>query len=792
MANQKLADIFFNDLLAESDSSLNESGLSEVVQGNILGIASAIRDAWTVGSGGSATLPMSAIRTIGRTYGLSPTEVANAVHALGGNVPRTMGDPAGMARWANMFNQAGAGGGQVAASGGQVAAKGAASLAAKKAALAKAAALKAGAGGGAGGLGVTGAGLAKLAGAAATAAAPVAGVALAGAAARAGWNIWHSKFRPQSDALQKTVTGLLFRTRKLNAPAFSAAMQSFNNRFTTAMQGAAFTDSDRVISGQALVLIDFYNNLADTMNQVANTAEAKAISGKGGKVAVSGNEVKIVEQPGLQEQVSLQELELFNRLFGRKKQEPQFQSGEEGAENTEASEKEEKKDSGNFETNVQRVLGTLRTGALSGRPSSFTGAIKNAWATIGFKPEKTKMPPEFNDKAIDSLMASLLNTLLAPAGAGKTIKEFATELKQVYTEGLIKVEIGNAILNEQVKSLLSEDIAAFMQRTPVISGTELEQQLETAAEPPPPEIKQVVDNVKKEEPSAEPPAAAGGGAGGEAPTAPAKAPKAGAPKAAPGPTGPKLLDDATLRKLAPQALQLFQNQTQNRKKFAAAAAAGNLKIGSKAIRLTPEQSNQLIDFIKGSVGADRSGGKQVKTGGQGVDMVGPNSSVAASLQDPTLMKKNVERMNFIKSVTPKTGPQLNSKGEPIPGTDNPKIGIQSFLQAAKAAVKDENDPRNLKIQQYDITLNPQQQTQARALGLLERLYRLLGLQNVLSERIAKLVNAKKIIKESARISNINDRLDVLVAYERQVEKSLNETVERIRMLTIPVGIRFYA
>lgn len=173
-------------------------------------------------------------------------------------------------------------------------------------------------------------------------------------------------------------------------------------------------------------------------------------------------------------------------------------------------------------------------------------------------------------------------------------------------------------------------------------------------------------------------------------------------------------------------------------------------------------------------------------------MVGPNSSVAASLQDPTLMKKNVERMNFIKSVTPKTGPQLNSKGEPIPGTDNPKIGIQSFLQAAKAAVKDENDPRNLKIQQYDITLNPQQQTQARALGLLERLYRLLGLQNVLSERIAKLVNAKKIIKESARISNINDRLDVLVAYERQVEKSLNETVERIRMLTIPVGIRFYA
>jgi hypothetical protein len=292
-------------------------------------------------------------------------------------------------------------------------------------------------------------------------------------------------------------------------------------------------------------------------------------------------------------------------------------------------------------------------------------------------------------------------------------------------------------------------------------------------------------------------AAATGVATAAAGETPAKEPKSGAPKAVSGkpkagaaPTGPKLLDDATLRKLAPQALQLFQNQTQDRKAFARAAAAGNLRIGKKAVKLTPEQSNQLIDFIKGSVGADRSGGTQVNTGGQGVDMVGPNSSVAASLQDPTLMAKNKQRMKFIQDVQPTPQPRYDRNLLRAVQPPKKKIGIQSFLQAAKAGVKDVDG--NLSIPQYNIVLNPQQQTQAKALGLLERLYRLLGLQKLLSERIAKLVNAKKVIKESARISNINDRLDVLTSYERQIEKSLNETVTRIRTLIVPVNIKFYA
>ncbi len=686
------------------------------------------------------------------------------------------------------------------------------------------------------GLGGLGTGLAVAGG--------VAGAAMAG---RAAWNIWHSKMKPQTDALEGVLDELQARTTKLQSKAFTNAMTGFNQRFDTAMKGAAFRDSDRVILGQAMALIDFYNNLAQGMFKVQKMQAARDISGTGGKVGISGDSIKVVEQPKLQEEYSLQEL--FG--FGKKKAEPQYQSDDTPDDDTTTDDKktDSKKDTGkNWESKVNSVFTTLRGQALSGAPSKFTGAIKNMWATIGFKPQKTQLPPEFNQQAIDSLIAGLINTILAPGQGGAQgalkLSEMATGINEVLNKTLMEMSARYDL------AVLTEDLQAFMMRTPELSA--LGQASAEAAKPPPPaevkELQQTVPQISvnvnanakadagaatkaaaggepekaadapKEEPKAAEvaPAAGGadaasgagastggggtGGAGGVAAATgvataaagktPAKEPKSGAPKAASGPTGPKLLDDATLRKLAPQALQLFQNQTQDRKAFARAAAAGNLRIGKKAVKLTPEQSNQLIDFIKGSVGADRSGGTQVNTGGQGVDMVGPNSSVAASLQDPTLMAKNKQRMKFIQDVQPMPQKVYDRASATTIQPPKKKIGIQSFLQAAKAGVKDVDG--NLSIPQYNIVLNPQQQTQAKALGLLERLYRLLGLQKLLSERIAKLVNAKKVIKESARISNINDRLDVLTSYERQIEKSLNETVTRIRTLIVPVNIKFYA
>lgn len=720
-------------------------------------IASAIQAAWRTDPSGRAMLPTRAIRTIARQFGMTPDTVADATHALGGNVPSRLGTPGGMNNWVDIFRSDPV---KVITKTATKTASGAGKLGAKWAAL------KAG-GGAAGGLGT--------AGTVALGAAGVAGAALAG---RAAWNIWHSKMKPQVDSLEATLDELQTRTTKLQSKAFTQAMSSFNQRFDTAMKGAAFRDSDRVILGQAMALIDFYNNLAQSMFKVQKMQSARDISGTGGKVGVAGDALKIIDQPSLKEDYSLQE------LFGLgQKKEQEFQSDDTPVDDTttDDAKTDSKKDTGkNWESKVNSVFNVLRAGALSGAPSKFTGGIKNMWATIGFKPAKTTLPPEFNEQAIDSLVAGLINTILTPGAGGAQgalkLAEMATGIDECLGKTLMEVSAQYDLL------VLTEDLKAFMLRTPDLSAI-ADETAQAATPPPPAETQQIKQAVEKVAPPTSPEGAPGDDAGNAPGASPKATPPGGEPgsknpKAAPVPqnvVGPKLLDDATLRKIAPAALQLFQSQTQDRRKFTTAAANGAIRIGKKPLKLTPEQSKQVIDFIKGSIGADRSGGGVIATGGQGVDMVGPNSSVAASLQDPTLMAKNKQRMQFIKDLTPSS-----REGRPI--------GIQSFLQAAKAGVVNPQTG-GLSISQYGITLDPGQQQQARALGLLERLYKLMGAMTLLEKRIATLVNNKNVIKESTQLIETNNKIEFLEAYQKQVAKALQETVNKIRLLDIYVNVK---
>lgn len=741
------------EYLTELHSLLNEAMDPSTAKA----ISSAIRTAWRTDPSGRAMLPTRAIRTIARQFGLTPDTVADATHALGGNVPSRLGTPGGMNNWINIFSSDPV---KVITKTATKTATGAGKLGAKWAAL------KAG-GGAAGGLGT--------AGTVALGAAGVAGAALAG---RAAWNIWHSKMKPQVDSLEATLDELQTRTTKLQSKAFTQAMSSFNQRFDTAMKGAAFRDSDRVILGQAIALIDFYNNLAQSMFKVQKMQSARDISGTGGKVGVAGDALKIIDQPSLKEDYSLQE------LFGLgQKKEQEFQSDDTPVDDTttDDAKTDSKKDTGkNWESKVNSVFSVLRAGALSGAPSKFTGGIKNMWATIGFKPAKTTLPPEFNEQAIDSLVAGLINTILTPGAGGAQgalkLAEMATGIDECLGKTLMEVSAQYDLL------VLTEDLKAFMLRTPDLSAI-ADETAQAATPPPPAETQQIKQAVEKVAPPTSPEGAPGDAAG----TAPGASPKATPPggepgsknpKAAPVPqnvAGPKLLDDATLRKIAPAALQLFQSQTQDRRKFTTAAANGAIRIGKKPLKLTPEQSKQVIDFIKGSIGADRSGGGVIATGGQGVDMVGPNSSVAASLQDPTLMAKNKQRMQFIKDLTPSS-----REGRPI--------GIQSFLQAAKAGVVNPQTG-GLSIPQYGITLDPGQQQQARTLGLLERLYKLMGAMTLLEKRITTLVNSKSVIKESAQLTETQNKIEVLETYQKQVAKAIQETVNRIRMLDVYVNAK---
>lgn len=359
------------------------------------------------------------------------------------------------------------------------------------------------------------------------------GAVAAGAAARAAWNIWHSKMKPQVDSLGATLDELQARTTKLQSKAFTQAMAGFHQRFDTAMEGAAFRDSDRVILGQAMALIDFYNNLAQTMFKVQKMQAARDISGTGGKIGVAGGNVKIMEEPGLKEEYSLQEL--FG--FGKKK-EQEFQSDDTPDDDTTTgdSKTDSKKDNAkNWESKVNSVFSTLRAGTLSGAPSKFTGAIKNMWATIGFKPAKTNLPPEFNEQAIDSLIAGFLNTILAPGSGGAQgalkLSEMATGIDECLGKTLMEMSARYDL------AVLTEDLQAFMLRTPDLSA--IADETAQAATPPPPadsqQIKKVVAQTSPEGnkgvDSAGVPGAAPKSAPGVAPTAAKKAasPEAVAP-----------------------------------------------------------------------------------------------------------------------------------------------------------------------------------------------------------------------------------------------------------------------
>lgn len=422
----------------------------------------------------------------------------------------------------------GGGGGQAIVKGGKVA-SGVGKLGAKWTAL------------------KTGAGVAGGLGTAGTVALGAAGVAGAALAGRAAWNIWHSKMKPQVDALGSALDELQYRTTKLQSKAFSQAMKGFNQRFDTAMKGAAFRDSDRVILGQAMALIDFYNNLAQSMFKVQKMQAARDISGTGGKVGVAGDSIKIVEQPTIKESLiynpdySLQEL--FG--FGRKKAEPEYQTDDTPDETDDDTSNDRttdsKKDTGqNWESKVNSVFSTLRGGALSGAPSKFTGGIKNMWATIGFKPAKTKLPPEFTPQAIDGMVAGLINTILAPAGAGGaqgTLKltELATEINECLGGALMEVSAQYDLL------VLTEDLKAFMVRTPDLSAI-ADETAQAAAPPPPAEQKEIQKVVQQVAPAPAPNVSVNVNASATADAkadAKAEAPKEEKPEAAATPEAPK-------------------------------------------------------------------------------------------------------------------------------------------------------------------------------------------------------------------------------------------------------------
>jgi hypothetical protein len=838
--------------------------------------------------------------------------------------------------------------------------------------------------GAAAGLGGLGTGLAVAGG--------VAGAALAG---RAAWNIWHSKMKPQTDALGGVLDELQARTTKLQSKAFTSAMAGFNQRFVTAMKGAAFRDSDRVILGQAMALIDFYNNLAQGMFRVQKMQAARDISGTGGKVGVSGDSIKVVEKPKLQEDYSLQEL--FG--FGKKKAEAQYQSDDTPADDTTTDDQktDSKKDTGkNWESKVNSVFTTLRGQALSGAPSKFTGAIKNMWATIGFKPQKTKLPPEFNEQAIDSLVAGLINTILAPGQGGAQgalkLSEMATGIDEVLNKTLMEMSARYDL------AVLTEDLQAFMMRTPELSA--LGQASAEAAKPPPPaevkELQQTVPQIsvnvnananasaksdstavagagaKAEEPAkaaeapkapeAAPAPAAGAPAAPDAPAAPtgaaaaapggtpgaepAAAPKSekkapppeAVAKAPPSPPDIKLKGKPALMgtyafgkslkqiqqarernpKLkigGPEHRAMWEKELQRIFKTKTLAEAVKILrqmmlLEAKPVKMGFGSSNSGGDIYTGPGGAVMRGGQAGFSGdkvldkafldklwaasfgywdknrnrtaddlmqfardnysskgeivGAGVgtpgaaDTIGlqarPEASTASDYtSDPVEAEKqkqakiaalkakaidpatkarldalspeqkarfdaqrqakaawdalppeekananSVQAQRATRNIIPKkadtSSPGFTASGQRLPmgftGNEFKNVGQygQSPLVAESVITKD----GSLTLTKYGITLTREQQSQAASLGLLQKFVKLTNSERLLSERISKLMNAKKVIKEGVRVADINDKLDILKSYYRQVQIALNENVSRIEMLTIPVGIKFYA
>lgn len=99
-----------------------------------------------------------------------------------------------------------------------------------------------------------------------------------GAAAVAGKAIYDYFRSPQVQALKKTINDLQATTNKLQIPALSAALNGFRKRLNAAMDKKQPTKTDTLILSQAVIVAEFYKNLAETLKELTNDEDAKTLS----------------------------------------------------------------------------------------------------------------------------------------------------------------------------------------------------------------------------------------------------------------------------------------------------------------------------------------------------------------------------------------------------------------------------------------------------------------------------------------------------------------------------------
>jgi hypothetical protein len=227
------------------------------------------------------------------------------------------------------------------------------------------------------------------------------------------------------------------------------------------------------------------------------------------------------------------------------------------------------------------------------------------------------------------------------------------------------------------------------------------------------------------------------------------------------------MNDNLFRKLGPQALKLFNDVRQNRKKFINAAMNGHFKVGKrgKPIKMTPDQANQLIDFIKGSLGSDRTGGSARSAG-----LAGTVDDHELSYKDPQAK----QRSNFIKTLGLNQGDTAKS------------VGQNAFRKAVRQGYA-KNDPATGKLEKWTvpelgIDLTPDQYTKAKALQLAEELKKLKKLkEKILNELNNRTSMINESLQDRSNILKLQKQLKIIELHEEKINEQL--TIRRWEKLS---------
>jgi len=83
---------------------------------------------------------------------------------------------------------------------------------------------------------------------------------------------------PQVEAVKKTINDLQTTTNKLQIPSLTAAMKDFRNRLNAAMVKKAPTKTDTLVLSQAVVVAEFYKNIAEKLKELVKDPDAKTLS----------------------------------------------------------------------------------------------------------------------------------------------------------------------------------------------------------------------------------------------------------------------------------------------------------------------------------------------------------------------------------------------------------------------------------------------------------------------------------------------------------------------------------